>query len=378
MFFLFLLKRFYRNYIVFFVALILILAASDLFVRLPAISSIEVLFKVFLLMLPLMAQFAIPLSSCLAIQNVLGNFYVEDEAVLFYFFSGAKKVLYSAVLFFSMSLLVFYVPIVTNWAPKSYRKGKVLILDLGKKHFSNLQPNKFHNLSNNFTLFFERQKKISEEHTQPSRKAYDYAKATTHMMAGTASVETFNVDKRIEFYKILLMFKEKKGDRFIINANKGFLSNDTLFLENGAIQNVGSKKNYISNFNKTEIDLKRFLNLDNPKFKIKDLKFFTSRELSRIKKENLPAFIEYHKRIAHIIWQFLFPFLSLFLIMIFAKRKSNLLISVFLSGTLFLSSYILLNIVKTLSFLGDSVILLFYLPIIFIFAVTVFFFKKNV
>ncbi len=45
----------------------------------------------------------------------------------------------------------------------------------------------------------------SEKHTQPSPtcppkppgrrgKAYDYAKATTHMMAGTASVETFNVN----------------------------------------------------------------------------------------------------------------------------------------------------------------------------------------
>ena len=345
MLFLFLLKRFYRNYIVFFVALILIFAASDLFVRLPAISSINILSKVFLLMLPLMAQFAIPLSSCLAIQNVLGIFYIEDEAVLFYFFSGAKKVLYNAVLFFSISLLVFYVPIVTNWAPKSYRKGKLLILDLAKRHFSDLQPNEFHSLSNNFTLFFERQKRI---------------------------------DEKIEFHKILLMFKEKKGDRFIINANKGFLSNDTLFLENGVMQNVGSKKTYIANFNKTEIDLKRFLNLDNPKFKIKDLKFFTSRELSRIKKENLPAFIEYHKRIAHIIWQFLFPFLSLFLIMIFAKRKSNLLISVFLSGMLFLSSYILLNIVKTLSFLGDSVIILFYLPIILIFIILFFFFKKKV
>ena len=345
MLFLFFLKRFYKNFIIFFVALILILAASDLFMRLPVISSMRVLPKIFLLMLPLMAQFAIPLSSCLVVQNVLGNLHVEDEVILLYYFSGAKAVLYKAVLFFSLSLLVFYVPIVTSWAPKSYRKGKLLILDLAKRHFSDLQPKKFHNLSNNFTLFFEKQKRENE---------------------------------KIKFHKILLMFKEKQGDRFIINANKGFLSNDTLFLENGAMQSVGSSKSYIANFNQTEIDLKRFLNLENPKFKIKDLKFFTSRELSLIKKDNLPAFIEYHKRIAHILWQFLFPFLSLFLIMLFAKRKSNLLISVFLSGSLFLSSYILLNMVKALSFLGASVILLFYLPIALIFVVTAFFYTKKV
>ncbi|MBD3273307.1 LptF/LptG family permease [Candidatus Dependentiae bacterium] len=344
MLFLFFLKRFYKKFFIFFISLILILSASDLFVRLPIVSSISVLPKVFLLMLPLMAQFAIPLASCLAVQSVLGHFYVEDEIILIYFFSEAKDVLKKAILFFSISILFFYVPIVTTWAPKSYKKGKILILDLAKKHFSDLQPNKFHSLSKNFTIFFEKQKRI---------------------------------DNNVQFFKILLMFKEKKGDRFIINANKGFLSNDVMYLENGVMQNVGSEKTYIANFDKTEIDLKKFLNLDDPKFKIKDLKFFTLKELSMIKKENLPAFIEYHKRIAQIIWQFLFPFLSLFLIMLFAKRKSNLLISVFLSGFLFLISYILLNTVKTLYFLDDFVIILFYLPFIFILIAASFLFSNR-
>ncbi|MFH1461662.1 MAG: LptF/LptG family permease, partial [bacterium] len=183
---------------------------------------------------------------------------------------------------------------------------------------------------------------------------------------------------RFDFYKILLMYKEKNGDRFIVNAKKGFLSNDILFLENGFMQNVGTEKSYVVNFNKTEIDLKHFLDLQNPQFKIKDLKFFTLRELSLIKYSNLLAFIEYHKRLAQIVWQFLFPFLALFLIMLFAKRKSNLLVSVFISGSLFLISYILLNLVKTLSFLGPAVIMLFYLPIILIFLGIVFLYRRKI
>jgi lipopolysaccharide export LptBFGC system permease protein LptF len=342
---LFFLKKFYKSFFVFFISLVLIFAASDLFVRLPIISSPLVLPRIFILMFPLMAQFAIPLASCLSVQFFLGNLYIEDEIVLIYFFNSAKNVLQRAVLIFSLSLLTFYVPIIFSWAPKSYKKGKILILDLAKKHFSDLQPGKFHNLSKKFTLFFEKQNRI---------------------------------DDVVEFYKILLMYKDKSGNRFIINSKSGLLSNDILFLKDGVMQNVDSKKSYSASFKTTQIDLKQFLDLQNPQFKIKDLKFFTSKELNLIKKENLFAFIEYHKRIAQIIWQFLFPFLSLFLIMLFARRKSNLLLSVFISGVLFLTSYIVLNLVKTLSFLGPAVIMLFYLPIIFIFLFTVFPYMKKI
>lgn len=342
---LFFLKKFYKSFFIFFVSLVLIFAASDLFVRLPIISSVFAIPRIFILMFLLMAQFAIPLASCLSVQFVLGNLYVEDEVVIFYFFKSAKNILQRAILIFSLSLLTFYVPIIFNWAPKSYKKGKILILDLAKKHFSDLQPGKFHNLSKNFTLFFEGQDRV---------------------------------DEIIEFYKILLMYKNKNNNHFIINAKIGLLSNDILFLKNGIIQNVDFKKSYSASFKTTQIDLKQFLDLQNPRFKIKDLKFFTLKELNLIKKENVFAFIEYHKRVAQIIWQFVFPFLALFLIMLFAKRKSNLLLSVFISGGLFLVSYILLNLVKALSFLGPAVIILFYLPIILIFLLTVLPYRKKI
>jgi lipopolysaccharide export LptBFGC system permease protein LptF len=72
------------------------------------------------------------------------------------------------------------------------------------------------------------------------------------------------------------------------------------------------------------------------------------------------------------------PFFAIFLIMFFAKNKSNLLISIFLSGFLFLSSYILLNLVKTLAFLGQTAIIFFYLPLIIFFIIFFYFYNKKV
>ena len=80
----------------------------------------------------------------------------------------------------------------------------------------------------------------SEEHTQPSRKAYDYAKATTHMMAGTASVETFNVK---EVTKIKLNPLQKKIENLL---NMNFKSIDhkisSVALNTQAMEEIEKKK----------------------------------------------------------------------------------------------------------------------------------------
>lgn len=359
MLFLFFLKKFYKSFTLFFIVLICLLSASDIFVRLPIISSLAVIPKLFLLMLPLMAQFAIPIASCLSIQMVLGSLHIEDEVILLHFFSSARKVLHKTILFFSFSLLVIQIPIIFKWAPQSYKKGKQLILDLAKKHFTGLQPKKFHNLANNFSIYFEEQSQYSEEKT---------------------SLEMFNVvDNKLFYKKLLLMFRDKNGTRYIINAQDGYLANDVFVLNDGFVQNISGDDSYISEFKRTEIDLNNFLNIKKDSFRPRDLKFYSFSELkSKINNGNFSAELELHKRIAQILWQLLFPFLALFLIMIFAKKKSNLLISVFLSGALFLTSYILLNMVKTLSFLGMPVIILFYLPLMIITLVSAYFYIKKI
>ncbi|KKP24743.1 MAG: hypothetical protein SZ59_C0001G0061 [candidate division TM6 bacterium GW2011_GWF2_28_16] len=344
--FLFFLKRFYKSFFINLLILIFILSSSDIFLRLPVISDFTAGLKVFLLMVPLMAQFAIPIASSLAVQMSLGNLYVEDEIILIYYFKSARLTLFKSILFFSLSILTFYVPIVTKYAPQSYKNGKQLILDLAQKHFSSLYPGKFHNISSNFAIYFEKQEKNNSD---------------------------------IKFIKLLLLFKEKNGEQFIINANTGFLANNILLLNNGSIQNIALNHAYISNFEKTEINLTQFLDSQEKLFDYKDLKFYKYSELNYTNNINyINILIEKHKRIAQILWQLFMPFFAIFLIMFFAKNKSNLLISIFLSGFLFLSSYILLNLVKTLAFLGQTAIIFFYLPLIIFFIIFFYFYNKKV
>ncbi len=357
MLFTFFLKRFYKNFFIYFIILILILASSDMFLRLPAISSFSAGIMVFILMLPLMSQFAIPIASCLSVLMVIGNLYVEDEILLIYYFRKSRYALTKSLFVFSLSILILYVPIVTEFAPQTYKKGKQLILNLAQKHFASLCPKKFHNISSNFTIFFEKQLKNNQ---------------------------------KLEFVKLLLFFKEKSGQQYIVNAQSGFLANNILLLKNGTIQNISLDHAYISSFEKTEINLNQFIDSQERFLDRKDLKFYTLRELNNLENMQmdinrsdktikfLDILIEKNKRIAQILWQFLFPFLSLFLIIYFAKSKSNLLIGIFLSGFLFLISYILLNIIKTLAFLGYGAILLFYFPIIVLFILAFYFYNKKV
>ena len=327
---LYFLKRFYINFVLLFIALAFIFGVSDLFVRLPFVASISAMPKLFLLMFPLMAQFAFPIASALAVQMVVGNLYIEDEILFFYFFSSARHVLHQAVLIFSLSILAFYVPLIFVWAPQSYKKGKEFIIKFAKEQFYQLETNKFHAPFVGFTLFFK-QKEILKD--------------------------------KLIFEKLLIMFKEKQGERYLINAQKGFLLKDTLFLNDGTIQNIGSIRNYIATFKQTEIDLKKFLSTEDDSKITEQLKFFSWTELKKIKNEKNEAFVEYYKRIVQIAWQLLFPFLALWGIMILGRKKSNLLVSIAYSGLLFLFSYICLNVALIVNQNKILSVFLLYFPL---------------
>lgn len=344
MLFLYLLKKFYKNFIFLFLVLLFIFAISDVFIRVPFLASLEIAPKFLLLMLPLMAQFSIPLSSCLAIQFVVGNLYINDEVLFFSFFSSARKTLKNAVLFFSISLLFIYAPLVFWWAPQSYKNGKQFILNFAREQLSVLTPGEFHAPVSNFNFFFK-SKNIK--------------------------------DNEIIYENLLLVIKEKDGKKYLINAKTGSLLKDTLFLNNGSIQNLGHSKSYFGNFEQTEISLDKLFESSKDKNNFTQLKFCTVNDLINLKDEDYNAEIELYKRISQILWQLLFPFLALWGIMVFAKRKSNLLLSVFLSGSIFLFSYISLNFAQVVYKNIIYTILLLYLPLMLISAVFYHFYHKK-
>ena len=147
-----------------------------------------------------------------------------------------------------------------------------------------------------------------------------------------------------KFHNLLLAFNDKNKDRYLINSREGFLYKNSLYLKDGMIQTIGKKdKFYTAQFEQTQIDLKRFFNIEEKKIDNKHLKFFTWKQLLQNKHKEKQVFFEYHKRLAQILWQFLLPFLSLFLILLFARSKSNLLVSILLSGFLFFVFYFSVN-----------------------------------
>ncbi|MCF7800194.1 LptF/LptG family permease [Candidatus Babeliales bacterium] len=338
---LYILSRLYKNFLFCFIILIFVFSVSDLFLRLSVVTSTFLLPKIAIFLIPLMAQFAIPIASALAVGTVIGNMYIEDEILLFFYFSKVKTTFYKSILFFSLSLLIFYIPIVFVWTPKSYHKGKKILLNIAKKQFWQLESNKFHEIYSRFHIFFKEKEKL---------------------------------DKKLILKKILLNFQDKNGAIFIVNAQEGFFEKDFLFLHNGVIQNFGKNKIYTANFEKTDIDLKQFFDQKNQDSDNKQVKFLSFAELKNYKKTE--AVIEFHKRIALVFWQFLFPFLALFGIMIFARKKSNLLINIFFSGFIFLFSYISTSTAQALHNYTVIALLLLYLPPILLFFVVYFLFKK--
>jgi len=302
------LKRFYLNFLFFFVILTGVFAVSDLVVRLPLISSWYVTPKLLFLMLPLMSQFAIPLASLLAISVIIGNLHIEDEILFFYFSSRARRVLHFSVLIFSLTIVALYTPLVFVFAPQSYKKGKEFVVKFAKEQFYQLESNRFHTPASGITFFFK--KKYVEK-------------------------------DRLIFEKLLLMFQEKaQNERYLINAKRGFLLQDNLFLEDGTIQNIGSSRQYFANFQSTEIDLTQFFDSEKSENLPKQLKFLTWKKLKKLRKYKHEAFMEFHKRISQILWQFLFPFFALWGMLLFSRKRSNMLISVAWSGALVLFSYI--------------------------------------
>ena len=206
-------KNIYKNFLIFLLILSL----------LPTFQSAA---WMFFYMLPLMFSMALPIASCLSVQTAVGNFHTNDEILFFHYFKSARKTLFRSVFIFSISLLFLYIPFIFYLVPQSYKNGKNFIINFAKEQFYQLEEDKLHDIIPNLTLYFKK-----KDLTQKDRP---------------------------KFYNLLLTFNEKNKDRYVINSKEGFLYKNSLYLNNGMIQNVGQKdKFYTAQFEQTQIELKK-------------------------------------------------------------------------------------------------------------------------
>jgi lipopolysaccharide export LptBFGC system permease protein LptF len=317
------LKRFYLTFLGIFFVLLFVLGFSDLIVRLTVIPSLSFIPKIIYLMLPFMAVIAMPLASSLAVQTVLGRGFEASEMILIYYLSKAQGALRKAVLIFSCTMTLLYIPVVMHFAPTNHYQGKQMLVKLAQDHLTKLEAGKFHYLLSKATFYFKR-KEITPQ--------------------GTI------------FYDMFLSIKSPKGDG-ILTAKEGHLGPDGLHIKDGVMHNKGQEKQYCASFCSSHINLEELLNpqkTDDQKTKElfkKEPKDLSFSELTSILDKRLDAFVEFHVRIARIVWQFFFPFLALWGIIVWSKIGENgLLFSVFLTCVFFLFSYITVGLSKIASF----------------------------
>ena len=273
-------------------------------------------------MAPIISVFAIPIAGSLAVGITIGNIFARDELLLFHYFSEARKKIELAIWIFSFVLLIFYIPLLLKFAPEGYWNGKKFLISAAQGQIENLPANKFHQIGSRCTIFFQEKETCTEKQ-----------KATT-------------------FKNIFLNVKQKNkkpdaknSKEFFVSAKMGKIKDGILTLENGNIYNkgVGSKKYYLTAFKALEIAFEKILLNKKNNFLEKPSKFLTGQEIIAIQHENGPAWQEFHKRLGQILWQLLLPFLVFWLMMILGRPKSNVLLSIVVSGGLFLFSYISLN-----------------------------------
>ena len=346
------LKKLYKSFLLFFILLVIILSFGDIFNRLQILPSIKAIPFFVIFMFPVIALLAIPLALCFSVQTVVGNLFAQNEVFLIIFLKQAKINLYKTILFFSTLVLFIYIPLLLYWAPNSYKKGKEFILNYAKEQIYQLDTNKFHDYWGSFTLYFQ-DKDLKNK-------------------------------KNPIFKNIILYFcnKNKKSElktlhnRYLIIAQEGLLKKNYLILKNGTVKNLDFNNNYVSEFNELEIDIDRFWDKDTNIFS-KQLKLIPWDKLKIIMESNNLALIEYHKRLAQILWVFFLPFISLWLMFIFARYKSNLLLTVFLSGFLFLIFYLSTSVI-TILFKNYylNILGLYLMPVLFLIG-TYYFYKRK-
>ncbi len=322
----------------------MLLAASNVFVRLPGIMSLRVIPILFMVMLPLVAIFAMPIASTLAIQNVIGNLFINDELLFISLTRRARIALYKAVLLFSLSLVAIYMPLVFFWAPQSYSRGKQMLVSFAYEQIMHLEAQTFHTLVDGMTVYFS--SKTVQQHVD-----------------GHGSVnQSHNNQNETHFNHIFLALSPKNKDQYFLTAKQGYLAADHLIMEQGSLLLIKKQRCYSAQFSGVHIDLQQLWSLDQKDSITKDVKFHPLPELIQNMKTQLSSYIEFHKRIAQLLWQFLLPFLALFLVMILGQRKSTMLMGIITSGLLFFIQYIALTLAQVMQNTIPVALLLLYLP----------------
>jgi len=295
--------------------------------RLASISFSLHLLKLFGFMLPLVCVFAFPIAGALAVGITVGHLFAQGESVLLHFFPHAGRSCKRAVVFFSLCLAIVYAPLIFVWSPGGYWAGKRFLIQAAQQQIENLPSQKFHQIASKCTIYFKGKEKTGE----------GYAR----------------------FNGILLRATEKgtghsEMKKYLVTAHHAILQKGVMTFFDGTLYNNSIRNHCIATFKEMVVEFEKIFFHEIEGRHQKPTKFMLFGELVEAYKKDGGAFKEMHKRIAQLLWILLIPLIMFWGMMILAKEKSNLLLGVILGGSLFLFSYISLNMAYI--FKGDGLL----------------------
>lgn len=323
----FFLIRFLSYFTIFLVVFTLLFGLCDTGVRLALLPSMSLFAQFFVLMLPLMMLFSLPLASTLAVQIVFGSLLVNEEIVLLHYWKKARWALNRALLIFALMVTSLFIPLSWYLVPQSYWNGKLFLVQAAQQHIDSLPENSFHTVIPGFTFFFKQKE-------------------------GSLITTTF--------HELIVMIRDKRQVSYLITAQTGTVCQGVLSLSNGSLFRQNSPYFSHATFKEMKFDLIKLLEKNEPPGTAKGLKFQTMHDLYQQKPQSNAAWCEFHKRLAQVAWHMSIPFLAVWSIKRFGRRKSNLLISLLLSGMIFLAYYIFTSTAGSLSRFPSGLFILAY------------------
>ncbi|MCB9493578.1 MAG: LptF/LptG family permease [Epsilonproteobacteria bacterium] len=345
-------RFFYQRFMSFF-----LLAASvcfvfftscNVFLRLQFIPFLGAIPLVCWYMLPLIGIYAFPFASSFAVAHVLGNIIAYNQDGMIYFLSAARSSLHRAVLLFSLTLAVLYAPLVFEYGPQSYSKGKQFLLIAAKEQLAKLEPGKIHTPFPGFMVSFAQKEFLENGY--------------------------------VELQKIMVaLMHKKRGAQFFV-AQRGQLRDNIFQLYNGsAWMQQQSGKEHVVHFGHSRLDLKSFFQSDSIQedSKLGHVKFTSLAKLLQHAKHSREALFELHKRVTTVLWQLFFPLLACLAMMLWGQGYSNILRSIMLSGGLYFIYFANLGIAQMCSKNHLLSFFLLYIPVLLFFSILLVLYRRR-
>jgi lipopolysaccharide export LptBFGC system permease protein LptF len=304
--------------------------------------NIQMIPQIFLVMLPLVGLFALPLASPLAVQMIAGSLIVKDEGLFLLFVRRARFALYQATLLFTLATVALYVPLVFFWAPASYSNGKELIIGYAYDQLQHLEARTVHSFLPGVSVYFEK-KSTTQEPTI--------------------------------FDNILLMLSPREHERYFFSAQCGELLKNHLILQRGSLVCGRQQDYYTARFSRATLDLVQLFNVDG-KTQNSEAKFQDLPQLIDNFSSDQSTRTELFKRLAQLLWQLLLPFIALFLTLAYYRqRKNTVLLGIVTSGLLFFAQYASLALAQAVHQQPVLSLMIFFLPPIIFFLFSFFRFR---